>query len=42
MNDNCPKHNIPRSVPTYKGLRECPICLDEVQERLIKYMEKKK
>lgn len=38
----CPTHGIPLSVPTYKGIRECPKCLEAVQERLTKLTEKRK
>lgn len=39
---DCPRHNQPLNVPTYKGKRECPACVQEVQDRLTRLLEKPK
>lgn len=35
----CPIHKLPLSVPTNKGVTECPECVAAIQARLAKYME---
>lgn len=44
---DCERHNskahkdVP-DVPTYKGKVECPFCVGLAQDRLAKYMEKRR
>lgn len=37
----CDKHNKVQSVPVSHGKLACPSCVEETQQRLARYMEKK-